>query len=183
MRTLVSCAAIALIVAGCGTSSSNPGPTPRPTVKGAPVSHVGPIPASSPVKGAPPAPTVNPHATVGHLPSPTPLPSATAIPATAFTAYIQGVVLDAKSRAPVPGALITVGANLRTTHADAYGHYKIAYPGSVPVPLFASAHGYTGGLAMGKIQPHHHTTVDFALNPIQPGKPAVPPAPIGFGTP
>ncbi len=170
------------VLAGCGGSSASPKSTPR---TGSGHAAIGTAPATTPppvhrLKGVA---TVEPHAPAPNLPTLTPLKPATIIPAAAYTATLHGTITDAKSHAPVVGAVVRVGSTDHVAKSDASGRYVLHFPGAALQPVEVNAHGYVEDLAMGAVAPHSHTALDFRLAALKAGVPVAPPLPVSFGNP
>jgi len=169
-------------LAGCGGSSASPKSTPR-TASGH--AAIGTAPATTPppvypLKGVA---TVGPHAPPANLPPPTQVRPATVIPAAAYTATLHGIVTDAKTHAPVVGAVVRIGNTDHVATSDASGRYVLHFPAAVPQPVEVKVPGYTEDLAMGAVAPHSRTRLDFRLTPLKAGVPVAPPPPVSFGSP
>lgn len=170
------------VLAGCGGSNAAPRSTPR-TAPGH--AAIGTAPATTPppvhrLKGVAP---VGPHVPSTNLPAVPPVKSATVIPAAAYTATLHGTITDAKTHAPVVGAVVRVGNTHHVAKSDASGRYVLHFPASALQPVEVNAHGYVEDLAMGAVAPHSHTTLDFRLAALKAGVPVAPPLPVAFGSP
>jgi hypothetical protein len=185
IKLAIVTAAVATMLGGCGSSSAQPKPTqlptPRPT-SGSP-SHLGPIPQTSPParpRGAKHVATT-PAGTVGTLPAikPPVIPTSTPIPTSAYTATIHGTISDAKTHSPLAGASISLGDGKHQTHSNAFGDYRLAFPGGVPEAVSVVMNGYLGSLAMGKVQPHRSLKLNFKLYPRVSGQAPAPPSLFG----
>lgn len=151
----------AIVLTGCGGSSSSTSRTALPA----------PPPPQSPHLTPEVRATQPPSRTI-----PTPFPAAL------YSARISGLVEDAKSRSPIAGAVVTVGAGLRRARTDAYGHYSVAFPAGPAVALFVTVPGFVQGLAVGSARPKQKVKVNFALDRVVAGLPAFP-RPKSFGKP
>jgi hypothetical protein len=174
MRLLVSLAASAVLLVGCGSSQT----APRPTPTLGQVSHVGPAPGrtvpASKHHGAQPKSKGTLHA-----PTPAPLPSPTPIPARAFTATLFGRVTDSTTHRPIRGALVTVASGRKRVTTGRDGRYRVSFPGRVAVPVTVTKKGYAEALAMGLMPPHGSWHYNFTLVRADAAHPAPPQVP-GF---
>lgn len=123
-----------------------------------------------------------PHGTAVSLPS-LPTKKPTAIPAADYTAIIRGRVTIAHSGAPVAGATITLGSNLRRAVTNSAGRYHLSFPAGPSVPIVVAAKGTTGAIAAGALKAHSTITLNFKLNKKAAGKPGLPVPPIIFKNP
>lgn len=179
----------AVVLAGCAGSSS---PAPQPTATVGNVAHIELVPTTAPPptraaqhgvasghSGAARVPT--PRA-VSKLPTPrrvtfvTPTP----IPASAYSAAIQGTVIDAKGHYRIAGAVVTVGAH-HVTYTNANGQYRVTFPTGADVPVEVTKRGFASRLAMGSISPHKTVTLNFTLTPLNRRHPIAPAPPTFFG--
>lgn len=184
MRNSLALGLLTAFLAGCGigsSSSAKPAPTATSTV--GTFTRVASIPQTTP-----PPVKKSRHRSAGQ-PSPvrpgavrpaTPTP----IPASAYSAQVFGRVTDAKTGAPLKGALVSLGTGGRhAVRTGAHGRYRLAFPAALAVPVTVKMPGYTGALAMGRLARHRSAQVNFQLSHITPGAPVPPPAPRVFGTP
>jgi len=173
---------LAFLAGGCGGSSASLKSTPR-TASGHAAIGTAPATTPPPVHRLKGVATVEPHALPPTLPTLTPLKPATIIPAAAYTATLLGTITDAKSHAPVVGAVVRVGSTNHVAKSDASGRYVLHFPAAVPEPVEVSARGYAEDLAMGAVSAHSRTRLDFRLTQLKAGVPVAPPPPISFGSP
>jgi len=156
---------VAALLAGCGSSASGSGATPTPT------------------GGKPPTAVPRVRITPAGAPTAPPLPTATAIAASAYTATLTGTVTDAKTGAPIPGAVVVIAGGAKTARTNAFGVYRVRFPAGHTAPVTIAIPGFAGALAMGQLKSHQIATLNFKLNPITAGAPPLPSPPIRFGQP
>lgn len=170
------------VLAGCGGSSAAPKSTPR-TESGHAAIGTAPATTPPPVHRLKGVATVGPHAPPANLPPLAPVKPATVIPAAAYTATLHGTITDAKTHAPVVGAVVRVGSTHHVAKSDASGRYVLHFPAAALQPVEVNAHGYVEDLAMGTVAAHSHTTLNFRLAALKAGVPVAPPLPVSFGSP
>lgn len=176
---------LALTACGGSNSASPPVATPKATATPGkiPIVGSGPIPKMTAIGGNRPLPTANPHATPGRLPTIPPKPTPTPFPASAFNVTISGTVRASAGAMPIAGARVTVGSNLRRATTNTNGRYHVQFPAGAPVLVSVSAAGYSGAVALGKVQSHTSIRLDFKLDARHAGKSGLPSPPTLFGQP
>jgi hypothetical protein len=177
IRPLVALTLLVAVAAGCGGSSHSASPTPTLGVRTETIPRTSPVPVET-VKGLP---TVNPHTTPVKLPTTKPiLATPVPIPASAYTARIYGRITDAKTHAPLAGAIVTVGTGRKHRAVTGpLGKYSLAFPKLATVAVTVNKKGYLGYLAVGKLHNHESYRLDVALQRRLPGAAPAPPGIFG----
>lgn len=180
----VSTIGLAVLAAGCGAKNSGQVAqrlsTATPTLVTGRIVQV-PVDRS---KKFTPFPTLAPGTPTAVLPTVVPVtPTPYVWPASAYRAEIHGTITDARTHAPISGAVVSLAGGQRTVRSDAQGHYSMKFPTGGAVSVQVSKSGYVAVPGVGMLTPGKSTQVNFSLQPRGKKGQAPPAFPVIIGHP